>query len=104
MMLAALALWSGAAAAADNRSRAVDYSDLDLLSQNDVARLQVRVRNAARSLCGPVERRDFEDRQAYRDCVARSVGDADGSIRTAVEAVRSGRVQSAALTAAPPRK
>jgi hypothetical protein len=51
-----------------------------------------------------VERRDFEDRQAYRDCVARSVGDADGSIRTAVEAVRSGRVQSAALTAAPPRK
>jgi UrcA family protein len=67
---AALSL-SGLAAAAprDANSVVVRYGDINLGSQAGVASLHQRLRNAAESVCSPLETRILGLRNAYESCV-----------------------------------
>ena len=72
--LAALALAGAASAASrDANSVVVRFGDLDLNSQAGVTRLHKRIRNAAESVCGPLETRILGLRDAYDECVAEAV-------------------------------
>jgi UrcA family protein len=66
---------SGIAAAAprDTASVVVRFGDLDLNSQTGVVRLHKRIRNAARSVCGPLDSRILGLRDAYDVCVAETM-------------------------------
>lgn len=72
--LAALAL-AGAATAAtrDGTSVVVSFGDLNLNTQAGVARLHKRIRNAAESVCGPLETRVLALRDGYNVCVQDAV-------------------------------
>ena len=65
---------SGIASAAtrDAPGVVVRFGDLDLNSQTGVASLHKRIRNAAESVCGPLETRILGLRDAYDVCVERS--------------------------------
>jgi UrcA family protein len=68
--LVALTVMGVAAADARESNRlVVRYSDLDLKSQRDVARLHKRIRNAAESVCGNFISQIFELHDAYEKCV-----------------------------------
>jgi len=66
---------SGIASAASREvtSVVVHYGDLDLHSQAGVATLHKRIRNAARSVCSPLETRILGLRDAYDECVAEAM-------------------------------
>jgi UrcA family protein len=68
--LIALAV-SGVATAAprDTTSVVVRFGDLNLNTQAGVARLHKRIRNAAESVCGPIDTRILELRDAFDACV-----------------------------------
>lgn len=71
---AALAL-SGLATAGsrDTNAVVVKYGDLNLNSQAGIASLHKRIRNAAESVCNPLETRILGLREAYDSCVAEAV-------------------------------
>jgi UrcA family protein len=76
--LAAAALSvSGFAAAGTNdvNSVVVRYADLNLDSQAGIASLHKRIRNAAESVCSPLETRILGLRKAYAECVETAVTD-----------------------------
>jgi UrcA family protein len=70
LAVAALSV-SGIAAAGsrDVKSVVVRYGDLDLDSQAGIASLHKRIRNAAESVCSPLETRILGLRNAYDACV-----------------------------------
>lgn len=63
------------AGAPDVNSVVVRYGDLDLDSQAGIARLHKRIRNAAESVCGPLETRILGLREAYESCVDAALTD-----------------------------
>ena len=72
--LAALALTGIATAATrDATSVVVRFGDLNLNSQAGVASLHKRIRNAAESVCSPLETRILGLRDAYDECVNEAV-------------------------------
>lgn len=72
--LAALALSGIASAGArDTHSVVVKFGDLNLNSQTGIANLHQRIRNAARSVCGPLDTRNLALRAAYTSCVEEAV-------------------------------
>ena len=72
--LAALALAGVASAAThDDPSVVVRFGDLDLNSHTGVASLHKRIRNAARSVCSPLDMRILGLRDAYDECVNEAV-------------------------------
>jgi UrcA family protein len=74
--VAALSLSALAAAGGqDVNSVVVRYGDLNLDSQAGVASLHKRIRNAARSVCGPLETRILGLRDAYEACVEAALTD-----------------------------
>jgi UrcA family protein len=72
--LAALAL-SGLATAGSRDANVVvvKYGDLNLNSQAGIASLHKRIRNAAESVCTPLETRILGLRGAYEDCIEQAV-------------------------------
>ena len=72
--VAALAL-SGIAAAGsgDTNSVVVRFGDLNLNSKAGVASLHKRIRNAAESVCSPLDTRILGLRDAYDQCVDQAV-------------------------------
>jgi UrcA family protein len=74
--VAALSLSGLAAAGAqDVNSVLVRYGDLNLDSQSGIATLHQRIRNAARSVCSPLETRILGLRDAYDACVDAALTD-----------------------------
>jgi len=74
LTIAALCLAGAAnAATADSSSVVVRYGDLNLNSQAGVASLHKRIRNAAESVCSPLENRALALRDAYNGCVKDAV-------------------------------
>lgn len=76
LTLAALTLAGAATATASQRNVdgvVVRYGDLDLNSQTGVARLHKRIRNAAESVCSPLETRILGLRDGYDNCVTEAV-------------------------------
>src|SRR5687767_8978130 len=72
--LTALALAGAATAAQRNVDGVVvRYGDLDLNSQTGVARLHKRIRNAAESVCSPLDTRILGLRDSYDNCVNEAV-------------------------------
>ena len=86
--LAALVL----AGAANASQRNVDgvvvrFGDLDLNSQTGVAKLHKRIRNAAQSVCSPLETRVLGLRDGYDKCV-------DEAVRNGVAAVANANLSN----------
>jgi UrcA family protein len=79
--LAALSL-SGLAAAGsqDVNSVVVRYDDLNLASKSGIATLHKRIRNAARSVCSPLETRILGLRDAYDACVEAALTDSIAAV------------------------
>lgn len=77
LSVVALAL-SGIATAAPrgDASVVVRYADLNLASVAGVASLYKRIRNAAESVCSPLETKTLILRDAYKQCVAEAVTNA----------------------------
>lgn len=73
--VAALSVSALAAAAEVRDSVVVRYADLNLNSQAGVASLHKRIRNAAESVCSPLETRILGLRQAYETCVEGALAD-----------------------------
>ena len=70
---------SGIAAAGTSRERlsvVVHYGDLNLNSQAGVASLYKRIRNAAQSVCSPLDTRILGLHDAYDQCVAEAANNA----------------------------
>jgi UrcA family protein len=59
----------------DVSSVVVRYADLNLSSQAGIASLHKRIRNAAESVCSPLETRILGLRQAYATCVEGALTD-----------------------------
>jgi UrcA family protein len=79
--LAALALAGAASAASrDVNSVVVRFGDLNLNTPAGVARLHKRIRNAARSVCSPLETRVLGLRDAYDECVAEAMSNGVASV------------------------
>ena len=75
--LAALALSSLATAGSRDAGVVVKYGDLNLNSQAGIASLHKRIRNAAESVCTPLETRILGLRAAYENCIEQAI---DGGI------------------------
>ena len=72
--LAALVLVGAATASQRNVDGVVvRFGDLDLNSQTGVAKLHKRIRNAAQSVCSPLETRILGLRDGYDNCVTEAV-------------------------------
>jgi UrcA family protein len=72
--LVALALASAAGASPrDANGVVVRYGDLDLNSQVGIAGLHKRIRNAAESVCSPLDTRILGLRDAFDECVKEAV-------------------------------
>ena len=72
--LAALVLAGAATASQRNVDGVVvRYGDLNLNSQTGVASLHKRIRNAAKSVCGPLDSRILGLRDGYDNCVTEAV-------------------------------
>ena len=95
--LAALALSGLATAGArDTNTVVVKYGDLNLDSQVGIASLHKRIRNAAESVCSPLETRILGLRQAYESCVDDAVSSGVAAVGnanlTAFHAVKGSNV------------
>jgi UrcA family protein len=55
------------------RSVVVKYGDLNLATQAGVARLHTRLRNAAESVCSPLDSRILSLRDGYGTCVSDAI-------------------------------
>jgi UrcA family protein len=78
MALAALSvtgITAAHAAARDTNSVVVRYGDLNLDSQAGINTLHKRIRNAAESVCGPLETKVLGLREAYDSCVKQAIED-----------------------------
>jgi UrcA family protein len=74
LALAALALAGAATASQRNVDGVVvRYGDLNLNSQTGVAKLHKRIRNAAESVCSPLDTRILGLHDGYDQCVAEAV-------------------------------
>jgi UrcA family protein len=60
----------------DPPSVTVVYSDQDLTTSPGVATLYVRIRNAAQSVCGPLDGALLEEKITWTRCVDESLGNA----------------------------
>jgi UrcA family protein len=86
--LAALALAGAATASQRNVDGVVvRFGDLNLNSQTGVARLHKRIRNAAASVCSPLETRVLGLRDGYDNCV-------DEAVRNGVAAVANSNLSN----------
>ena len=90
----ALAVIAGTSVSPQNVARAVDhwgaprsvkvsFSDLDLTKPQGAAALYARIRNAARSVCGPVDGHLLEEKAAWTECVNAAIGDAVATVGNA---------------------
>lgn len=78
-------------------SKTVEYSDLNLLDGKDVARLERRVRGAARSVCGQFNRRDLEQLANYWACYEQALAEASDKVDYAVATSRQRKQQNAGV-------
>ena len=86
--LAALVLAGVATASQRNVDGVVvRFGDLDLNSQTGVAKLHKRIRNAAQSVCSPLETRILGLRDGYDNCV-------DEAVRNGVAAVANANLSN----------
>jgi UrcA family protein len=68
-LIALAASGIASAASQDVPSIVVRFGDLDLNTESGVSRLHKRIRNAAESVCGPIDTRILELRDAFDACV-----------------------------------
>jgi UrcA family protein len=82
--VAALAI-SGLATAntRDLNTVTVKYGDLNLNSQAGIASLHKRIRNAAESVCSPLETRILGLREAYDQCLDQAIADGVAAVDNA---------------------
>jgi UrcA family protein len=71
--VAAVCLASVTIAHADDATRTVRYSDLNLNTQAGAAVLYKRIRNAAVQVCGDVDARQLAEAAAAKACVDRAI-------------------------------
>jgi len=72
-LIALAASGIASAASQDVPSIVVRFGDLDLNTQAGVSRLHKRIRNAAESVCGPLDTRILGLRDAFNECVKDAV-------------------------------
>jgi UrcA family protein len=58
----------------------VRYHDLNLSTAEGVASLYARIRYAADEVCGPLDSRDPERKQTWRNCVSHAVAEAVNTV------------------------
>ncbi|WP_380872814.1 hypothetical protein ACFB49_37200 [Sphingomonas sp. DBB INV C78] len=86
---AALLVAAPAFAQSETRSEAVRYGDLDLKSDDGVAKLDSRVRTAANSVCGVDGARTIQEVAQARKCAKIAMTNAAGPVQLAVAQARS---------------
>ena len=74
--------------AAETDSIRVSYSDLNLISKFDQAKLQHRIASAAEIVCGAADHRDVALGQAVNQCRKATITDAQPAYQAAVAASR----------------
>lgn len=75
----------------------VEYGDLNLSDQKDVARLETRIRSASRSVCGNINRFDLKQLADYRACYEQALADASKKVEYAVAMSRQRKQQNAGM-------
>lgn len=75
-IIGGLGLAVPAHAAATAKQMTVDYKDLNLSLDKDVQRLYSRLRQAARSVCAPINGRTQFERELYGKCFDESLANA----------------------------
>lgn len=88
---AAALLLSPPAFAGEERSVPVRYGDLDLTSDADVAKLDKRIRSAARRVCDDHGTRDIERMMLASQCRNDALTQARPKVEFAVAAARTGK-------------
>lgn len=94
MLALAIALLVSSGLSPGNMARATDYGreprsvkvlvrDLDLRTPQGVAALYLRLRNAARSVCGYTDSRLLEEKVARNTCVDAAIGNAVDQVGSA---------------------
>jgi UrcA family protein len=94
---ALLAFPAAAGPARESRSVAVNYADLDLRDEQDVATLYARLDRAARATCGVADARNLAQMADWRRCRSEAL---DG----AVSEVANERLSALHAKAAPARR
>ena len=96
--LSSIALVAAAApvSAQETRSIEVEYQDLNLAHAKGVARLQTRIKSAARIVCSPAPTRALSDRLDYNQCVDVAINGSKKAVVTLLaEANSSNKLASA---------
>jgi UrcA family protein len=82
----------------------VRLGPLDISTPDGVAALYVRIRNAARSVCGYADNHFYQAQVLWNDCVDRTIGHAVASVGnaelTAYYLTKAGRVRAFPTTKA----
>jgi UrcA family protein len=80
-----------APAAAENVSRAVEYSDLDLASTTGEKRLETRIKSAVRQICSSNQRATLTEKMLEKQCTDAAMESAMNDAKVAIANYKSDR-------------
>ena len=82
--IALLAPVAATAQAEEAATMTVNVEDLDLSSPQDQARMDTRIKTAARMICGNSGGKSFQDIKAQKECVSQAIAGSEPQARLAI--------------------